>query len=116
MNLQTVGKMREVGDRHGGRADPRANVLHFSVRQFQEFIQQTEFMHQLERRGMDRVAAKIAQEVRVFFQHDDIDAGTREQEAEHHAGRTAADDATTGREMFRFHVIAPRPDVSGSMR
>ena len=58
---------------------------------------------------MDRVAAKIAQEIRVFFQHDDIDAGAREQEAEHHAGRTAANDATSGREMFRVHEIAPGP-------
>ena len=56
---------------------------------------------------MDRVAAKIAQEIRVFFQHHDIDARAREQEAEHNAGRTAANDATTGREIFRVHEIAP---------
>ena len=30
---------------------------------------------------MDRVAAEIAQEIGVLLQHDDIDAGAREQEA-----------------------------------
>ena len=42
---------------------------------------------------MDRVAAEVAQEVGVLLQHDDVDAGAREQEAEHHAGRPAAGDA-----------------------
>ncbi len=47
---------------------------------------------------MDRVAAKIAQEVGVLFQHHDVDPGPRQQEAEHHARRPAADNAATGRE------------------
>ena len=35
---------------------------------------------------MDGVAAEVAQEVGVLLQHDHIDAGTGEQEAEHHPG------------------------------
>ena len=70
------------------------------MRQLQELVQQTEFVHQLERRGMDGVAAKIAQEIAVLLQHDDIDAGARQQKAEHHAGRPAADDATGGVDRF----------------
>ena len=101
--------MSEIRDRQTGRADLNGKAPHFAVWEFQELIQQTQLMHQLKRRRMDRVVAKIAQEIRMFFQHDDIDAGAREQEAEHHAGRTAANDATTGREMFRIHVIAPGP-------
>ena len=109
-------KMSEIRDRQIGRADLNAKAPHFAVREFQELIQQTQFVHQLERRRMDRVAAKIAQEIRVFFQHHDIDAGAREQEAEHHAGRTAANDATSGRKIFRIHEIALSPSVSGSIR
>ena len=42
---------------------------------------------------MDRVAAEVAQEVGVLLEHHDVDAGARQQQAEHHAGRPAADDA-----------------------
>ena len=102
-------KMSEIRDGQIGRADLNANAPHFAVWELQELIQQTQLVHQLKRRRMDRVAAKIAQEIRMFFQHHDIDARAREQEAEHHAGRTAANDATTGREIFRIHEIAPSP-------
>jgi hypothetical protein len=60
---------------------------------------------------MDRVAAKIAEEVGVFFQHRDIDAGAREQEAEHHAGRTAAGDDAAG----RGHEVQMRSTGSSTM-
>ena len=36
---------------------------------------------------MDGVAAEVAQEVGVLLEHHDIDAGARQQIAEHHAGR-----------------------------
>ncbi len=41
---------------------------------------------------MDRVAAEIAEEVGVLLQHDDVDAGARQQVSEHHAGGSAAGD------------------------
>ena len=47
---------------------------------------------------MNRIAAEIAKEIRVFFEHDDVDAGAREQEAEHHARGAAA-----GNAALRFH-------------
>ena len=56
-------------------------------------VKQPKLVHHLERRGMDRVAAKIAQEVGMLLEHRDVDAGAREQKAEHHAGRPAVDDA-----------------------
>ena len=65
---------------------------------------------------MDGVAAKIAQEIGVLFEHDHIDAGARQQEAQHHAGRSAAGDAATRREGFRRHrhirsAVPPRPKL-----
>ena len=42
---------------------------------------------------MNRVAAKIAEEIRVLLQHHDVDAGARQQKAEHHPRRSAAGDA-----------------------
>ena len=53
---------------------------------------------------MDGVAAEIAQEIGVLLQHDDVDAGAREQKAEHHAGRPAADDAAARGEPLGCHV------------
>ena len=45
---------------------------------------------------MHGVAAKIAKEIGMLFQHDDVDAGARQQEAKHHSGRAAAGDGAFG--------------------
>ena len=45
---------------------------------------------------MHGVAAEVAEKIRMFFQHHDIDTGARQQKAEHHAGRAAAGDAACG--------------------
>ena len=63
------------------------------MRQFQEIVDEAQFAHQLERRRVNRIAAKIAEEVRVLLQDHGVDTGAREQEAEHHSRRTAAGDA-----------------------
>ena len=34
------------------------------------------------------VAAKVAQEIRVLLKHDDFDAHARQEEAQHHSGRS----------------------------
>ena len=86
-------QMRQVDDREFFVADLHAQAFQLLVRHFEEFVEQAELVHQFERRGMDGIAAKIAKEVGVLFQHDDIDAGAREQKAEHHPGRSAAGDA-----------------------
>jgi hypothetical protein len=56
---------------------------------------------------MNGVAAKVAQEIGVLLKHDDVDSGTRQQEAEHEPARPAADDAATGRNLFGCHSSAP---------
>ena len=62
------------------------------MRAFEQFVEQPKLGEQLKRRGMDSIAAKVAQEVGVFFQHQRPHARAREQQSGHHAGRSAADD------------------------
>src|SRR5437764_12449696 len=45
---------------------------------------------------MNGIATKIAQEIRVLVQHNDLNAGTSEEVTEHHAGGSAADNDTPG--------------------
>jgi hypothetical protein len=49
---------------------------------------------------MNGVAAEVAVEVLVLFEHDDIDALAREEESEHNAGRSSAYDADCGVKSF----------------
>lgn len=86
----------EIGDPHGRAAKQAVHHLQALVRQLQEPIDQAELVHHLERRGMHGVAAKVAEEIRMPLQHHDVDAGASQEIAEHHAGRPAADDATSG--------------------
>jgi hypothetical protein len=52
-------------------------------------------MHDLQCRGMDRIAAEIPEEIPVPLEHDASDAGARQQKAEHDPGRSAASNATS---------------------
>ena len=66
---------------------------------------------------MNRVAAKIAQEVAMFFQHDDVDAGAREKIAAHHAGRAAAHDANAGaRFVLSLARLLPSDSMASTLR
>ena len=62
------------------------------VRALEEALEQPELVEDFHRRGVDRVAAEIAEEVGVLFEHADRHAGAGEQQAGHHPGRPAADD------------------------
>ena len=75
--------MAEIRDGKLAVADPRRELIGLAVRQAQERVQETQFMHDLQCGRMDRVAAEIAQEIAVLFQHDDIDAGAGEQKPRH---------------------------------
>ena len=57
---------------------------------------------------MHGVAAEIPEEIGVLFQHQRLDAGATQEISEHHAGRTAADDAAA--------CAAMRRPVRGSTR
>jgi hypothetical protein len=48
------------------------------MRAAQQRVEQPKLVHDLQGRGMDRVTAKIAQEIGVLLKHDHLDAGARE--------------------------------------
>ena len=55
---------------------------------------------------MNSIAAKVAQEIAVLFQHQHLDAGARQQIPQHHAGRTAAGDAAARGNFLRRHGLS----------
>src|SRR5262249_25395552 len=83
----------------------RAHVAQFSVWELEEFLQQTELVHELESRRVDGVTAKIAQKILMLLQHHHLDAGAREQEAEHHAATPPAGDGTGGLDFFGYRRV-----------
>ena len=106
MYWQTVGKpLKSTENRNA--AEARIEPARLLVGEGEERLQEAELMHQLQRRGMDRIAAEIAKEISVFLENDDIDSGPRQQEAEHHPGRPAAGDRAPRSDRFRRHA-APR--------
>ncbi|GAA0008550.1 hypothetical protein BRDID11002_85600 [Bradyrhizobium diazoefficiens] len=84
----------QIGDAHRRTAEQAVHLLQALVRQLQETVDQAELIHHLERRWMHGVAAKVAKEIRMLLQHHDVDARAPQEIAEHHAGGSAADDAT----------------------
>src|SRR5262245_41515072 len=68
----------------------------FLMRQPQELVEHPQLMHQLQRGRMDGVAAKVAEEVPVLFEHDHLNSGAGQQQPEHHSGGATADNATSG--------------------
>jgi hypothetical protein len=94
-----------IGNPHRAAAEHAVPFLQPLVRLFQKAVAEPEFIHHLQGRGMNCVAAKVAEEVRVLFQHHDIDAGTPEEIAPHHVGRPAADDDLLLHLLRRTHNI-----------
>src|SRR5438876_6116392 len=88
----TRGKFSEISDRHDLAINHSLQLAHFLMRLFQELVEQPELMHQLERRWMNGVAAKITVEISVFFEDSDGHASSCEQITSHHTCRTAARD------------------------
>jgi hypothetical protein len=82
--------MPQIDDAQNFFADLHRQPIEFPMRQFKEFMEQAELVHELEGGRVHSVAAKVTQKIGVFFQHHDLNAGARQKEAEHHSGRTAA--------------------------
>jgi hypothetical protein len=85
--------MRKVRERNGFIADLSNGLVQLLMRAFKKVFEQTQLVHQLERGRMNRVTAKVTQEILVLLKHDDFDAGARQQKAEHHSRRPTADNA-----------------------
>jgi hypothetical protein len=67
--------MRKVGYSYELFPDLPAKLAHFLMRPPEKVIEYTELIHQFERRGVDRIASKVAQKIRMLFQHHHIDTG-----------------------------------------
>jgi hypothetical protein len=93
--------MRKVGDGDGKIFNERADFAEFLMRAVEEVFEEAEFVHEFESGGMDGVAAKIAEEVGVFFEDKNFDAGASEKKTENHACGTSANDAAGGLEGLR---------------
>src|SRR2546426_1824033 len=107
--------MREIGDHDVAVSDLRRELRDLLVRQAQQRLEQPELVQNLQRRGVNRVAAEVAQEIGVLLQHQRAHAGAGEQQPEHHASRAAArnaDLAGSARESAGFTLSA----LSGALR
>ena len=67
--------MREVGYCYELGPDLPTEFPHFLVRPPEKVLEDAELIHQLQRGGMNRVAAKVAQKIRMLLQHHNIDTG-----------------------------------------
>ena len=84
--------MPEVRDCTLLACDPEPDPLDLAVFDFQQLIEPAELMEQIECRRMDRVTAKIAEEVRVFLQNGRLDARAGKQHSGEYARRASSDD------------------------
>ena len=84
---------REVGDGYQPVADAAGEARYLLMRPLQKGLEQAELRHDVERRRMDRITAKVAQKVPVLFEQDRPHAGARKKQSGHHSGRTTPDDA-----------------------
>jgi hypothetical protein len=56
----------------------------------QQRVEQVKLLHHAERSAMNGVAAEVAVEVLMLFEHDDLDALARQEQSENDAGRSSA--------------------------
>jgi hypothetical protein len=80
--------------------------MHPAMRQLEKALEKAELVHDLERGWVNRIAAEIAQEVRVLLENYNMDTSSREEESEEHPGGTSSDDATLGGNLLA-HLAFP---------
>ena len=71
---------REIRDLDRRARDSYARSLELVVRKREKVVEPTQLVKKFQRRRMHGIAAKIAEEVRIFLQDDHVDAGTRQQD------------------------------------
>ena len=84
MNLHCAGRCEKSATCKRSITELNAQARRWGEGEFEKIAEQAEFVQHLHGGRMDRVAAEVAQEVRVFFEHDDVDAGTGQQQAKDH--------------------------------
>ena len=100
-------EVRQIADRPVAAGEVELSIVDPVVRPLQEPFEHPQLVEDLHRRGVDRVAAEIAEEVGVLLEHPHVAAGAREQQPGHHPGRPAADD-----QQVRAHT-GSMPDEAG---
>ena len=90
-------EMRQVSDRVVFAGDTDLRTFHPVVGALQETAEHSQLVQDLHRRGMDRVAAEIAEEVGMLFEHPDRHSRAGEQQPGHDPRRPAADYQHIGR-------------------
>src|SRR5690242_9536387 len=98
-------EVREVADRYGYAADGSGQLRELLMRPLQKLIKHAELMHDLQRGGMNGIAAEISQEIGVLLEDQHFDARTGQQESQHQSGRAAARDAATDLDGFGWRVL-----------
>ena len=96
---------RQVGKvRPQGTSTSPINALSLPrtlVGPLEELVEQSQLVHQFQRRGVDRVAAEVAEKILVLLQNHDIDPSARASKiAQHHPRRPAPDNAAAGLNRF----------------
>ena len=89
-------QMPEVCNRDERIAEIAGQGRYFLVRTLEKRFEHAELFKHRERRRMDRVAAKVAQEIGVLLQQDGSNPSAGKEQRRHHSGRSAPDDAATG--------------------
>jgi len=103
------GQMRKVPYRSFVAAYRSFQLGDFLMGTKKKIIKEAQFVHDFERRWMNRVASKIPQEVSVLFENDDVDTGASEKKSEDHSGRPTAND--TAPNVRRFDSMGMRHRV-----
>ncbi len=88
-------------------AERDREIVRFVLLELIKAFVKSDFGQYLQRRRMHGVAAEIAQEILVLFEHRHANARACEQESEHHSRRTTADDATFCGNVFSGHSQFP---------
>ena len=90
--LRLGRQMRKIGDRQWCVAKLSGELEDLLVRKLQKLIEPAKFVHHLQCRGMNSVAAEVAKEVGMLLEHRHVDALPGEQQPQHDAGRTTTGD------------------------
>src|SRR5271155_3567934 len=96
--------MSEIGYLNLGTANDDPQIADLVMADLEKLLKQSEFVHDLQGRGMDRIPAEIAEEILVLFEYGDADPGARQQKPEHDTRRSSAGDAARGTNWRFGHV------------
>jgi hypothetical protein len=109
----------EITDDNGIAPNLGAELADFLMGPSEKSLEHAELVHDFECGRMDGIAAEIAQEVSVFFEDLNMDAGASEKKAQHHSGGAAAGDCALrldgGLHLLRLCRVARFHDARGQI-